>query len=127
MVAATIVPDLDSSGYSGKPDILVASEELDAAFITRVSDNFGFSGLKWGNDTSNERVTYELRSDAGGLVGNPTEEAHGAGIQRLQQEAVQPGRRRVADKARGRLALSGNLIEPVVVIVELQPAAPRLL
>ena len=69
VVAATIVPDLDSSGYSGKPDILVASEELDPAFITRVSDNFGFSGLKWGNDTSNERVTYELRSDAGGLVG----------------------------------------------------------
>ena len=65
--------------------------------------------------------------DAGGFIGHPAEDAHGTCIQRLQQEAMRPRLRRVADEARGQLAFGGNFVEQLVVIVERQPAAERLL
>ena len=62
-VAATILPDQRAAEFDGKAAILVAVQELDDAFIERIARNFGFSGLKWGEDHSNGRETYRLRSE----------------------------------------------------------------
>ena len=68
-VAATILPDQRAAEFDGKAAILVAVQELDDAFIERIARNFGFSGLKWGEDHSDGRETYQLRSESDGPVG----------------------------------------------------------
>lgn len=69
VVAATILPDEDSTVYAGNPDILVAVRDLDATFIEGISRDFGFSGLRWSDDTSGGRTTYQLKGASGGPVG----------------------------------------------------------
>ncbi len=71
IVAATIVPDLDSRSFSGKPDVLVATRELNGAFLKSVASRFGFQDLRWGADNGGgssamtsrpRRVTSSARS-----------------------------------------------------------------
>ena len=69
VVAATIVPDETSKGFNGRPDILVATEELDEKFLKSVAEDFGFQGLEWGNDAGNGRTLLDLKSGAGDVVG----------------------------------------------------------
>ena len=69
VAAATILPDVDATGFDGKPPILIVVKALDDAFIARISHEFGFAGLKWGAETSDGRATYRITGASGGLVG----------------------------------------------------------
>jgi diguanylate cyclase (GGDEF)-like protein len=63
---STIIPDLDPAGLGNElPYLLVAVADIDDGVLSRIARDYGFSGLRWGDDRNDGRAVRTLTDDQG--------------------------------------------------------------
>lgn len=66
VTVSTIIPDRDPAGLGKElPYLLVAVADIDDEMLSNIARDYGFSGLRWGNDQSGGRAVQTLYDEQG--------------------------------------------------------------